>query len=385
MLAMASGCCWLRWVLCAPLALTLCCSGGGPGRPATSSAGGDLADRSICAEGSEHAGRQLWARELYYALSEYEREHGLLPYSQKGPNYALYKLKAIVLRADVSSRLNDLMPANYPGTPFPSGMKPFPGVTLFKVDWGERSPDGAAWDDARGVVLNVQYDYLNEPRKLDRTQPAFAVYAEKVMSEQRGRWVVFSNGAMLWIPERNTQFTTPLGRSWKELRSAMPDSVAQPVGDTTDPALGLAVLVHADALIDILLDYENHRGHLPFSARGGDYALYGLRPRVRYPWVFDAYCTHLENGVAYWDEKDGRVQNADYEYLNDPTVKMFSEQQKPVVVLAEKWGVESCDRRLVLFSDGMLRYLSRGSQNAEQPLGKTAEELEVPPTGAASR
>jgi hypothetical protein len=326
---------------------------------------------------SERAERKAGARELYYALSQYEEDQGRLPYSERGPEYALYRLKDVVLNTDVSDRLNDPVGENGPVKPFPADQEPWPGVRIFEVDWGGKSQRPAAWVDADHKVLNVQFDYLNEPRNLDRTQPAFAVYAEKPLPFQPGRWVVFCNGAMLWISEDNKLFAAPLGKSWKELHKAETTLEPQPSGGPSDAAAALIADGPLSRIGKALWQYQEDHGFLPYSEKGGSYALYKLKPYLVRAWVFDDHYSNLENGVAYWDDENGKVDNADYEYLNETNVKFTDDGEKMVVVVAEKWGALGLYSRRVLFNGADLQFtIRRGEQNAEEPLGKTTQQLE---------
>ncbi len=306
------------------------------------------------------AERKERARRLYFVLSQYAEGSGKLPYSVDGASSALYKLRAI---ADVTFEFPSVAGDRMA---LPLGERAFGDIFL-------GAP--ASYDDKGMRVVGCSFDYLNEAVAVDRTQPAFAIYAERVLPGMKGRWVVFCNGAMLWVPRRSKGFVAPLGESWRELNSGYPPPERRVAHM---PAVESALSTQRQRVV-LCLAFASyraaHNGDLPYAVKGGDYALYELRPYVSDARVFDVPFSQLENGVAYFNHKENRVDNADVVYSNDP--KTADGEREPVVILAEKWGVSSCNLRFVLLSDGTTEWLQRGWQNAEAPLGKTLDELET--------
>ena len=308
------------------------------------------------------AHRHRSVRQLYRVLAQYELDHGVLPSSSEGPDHALYMLEPYC--------------ASIFYMPYFSqdhlGLKPF------EVENGELDMPPAAWDDYEQRVVNLAYDYFNEPRQLDRTQPVFAVYAEKVAEDSDGRWVVFCNGATLWVSSRNGLYQQVLGKSWKQLRRAEPKPVEQPVGVANWRLIQRFTGSQLAGIFFAMHDYaSDHSGSLPFSERGPQAALYKLKAYLPDADIFDGIFTQLENGAAYWNDEKQRLENADFDYLNQP----LSDERRPnppVATLAGKWGADSQNRRWALFSDGTPNCIFRGSQSAEDPLGKTRDGLEVP-------
>ena len=313
---------------------------------------------------NELALRKRNVRFLYWVLSRYESVHGALPHSDAGQDYALYRLKPV-------APFVGTIPSEGQGLLLPLGPE------IFDVDYPPFKGDKASWDDWDRRVAHPDFDYLNEARALDRSQPKFAVYAEKPLPALNGRRVVFCNGAMLWIPRQDKYFGSPLGRSWKQLHAAGPVEEPQPGGKPSADILGPVVIQAADMNMALRMYLHDH-GALPYSERGAEYALYKLKPYVSGAELFDGFYTHIENGVAYWNDEDKKLENSDYDYLNRPSFSGTDASGQEVAVLVERWGATFCRRRMVVFMSGPKGFIGAGSQNSEHPLGKTESELELP-------
>lgn len=307
-------------------------------------------------------------RHLYYVLSLYEMRTGSLPYSPRGPEYALYELKDCLR----------LVPQE-PQMEFASGYPPM-DATVLDVPYTELKNGPAVWDNASKRALSVDYDYINERKKLDKTAPAFAIYAEKAGSSKGGRWVVFSNGATLWLSERNALFADVLGRSRDQLSTAEPGPVEAPIGtpnswmfwDAESPMHGIQLA---------LREYAEQHGSTPWSDKGGDYALYAIRAWApgwfQNAWTFDAMYTRLKNGVAYWDDDEKCVRNAGFVYLNKPIEPKEFLSKDPMVIFAGRPGVPGGGHRWCIGANLFAFWVKEGTKNAEDPLGRRQSELDV--------
>lgn len=281
-------------------------------------------------EAERQADRHGNARNLYYALSLWERENGALPYSPEGPEHALYKLKEYLPRCPILPELG------------PGLREPGLDIGVFELPYGILGNKHPHWDDRRKRLVEGAYDYLNEARRLDWTEPAFAVYAEKRGIGGGGRWVVFCNGARLWVTDKNALANDVLGKSLAELVSAEPLPAAAPVAALGKNAF-FGRMHQMVAIWGVLYSYAQDHGALPYSEKGADYALYELKAYVQSPVLFDAAYTRLENGVAYWDDEKRCLANGDFEYANLPlSLDEFRKSWYPLgdstVLIADKWG-----------------------------------------------
>jgi len=314
--------------------------------------------------GWQVAERKESVRRLYRLLSAYEMKHGAIPCSSRGPDFALYELEPV---AKVTPWFDEAA-----GGPLVAV-----GPDVLDVQFTRLGNGDATWDDNAKCVRNADYDYLNKAIALDRTSPQVAIYAEKAGSTRGGRWVVFSNGAMLWISKANEHYGSPLGMSWSDLGKGEATPVAQPHGVLSRGQLSEREGQYMELLV-ILQRYAERNGALLHSTRGADYALFRLRGAVTGAGCLDARYTRLENGVAYWNDKEQRLENGDFEYLNEPIAfdRKSGELSRDVVLLADKWGVCSLNARWVAwpFRVGVV---PRGSPNADWPLGRGIGELEV--------
>ncbi len=311
------------------------------------------------------------ARQLYRVLSLYEEENGALPHSPEGPEHALYVLKDYVGRVP-----------RYPHGDFTATNNMDVEDLELPYPW---LGDGAAYWDVDGQeLMDGDYDYLNEPIALNRESPERAVYATRVDFLFDGRWVVFENGAALWVSRANPYHDAPLGRTMDELQAAEPDENRKPdLRLTFDQWHDQGS--HQERIAFAVYRYAEDHGAVPLSPAGGAYALYELRDYVPDAGAFDALYTRLENGAAYWDHENKRVGNADFEYLNEPLTlaekHRWQDFSEPIVLLAEKWGVGRLYSRQVTFGGGWLygSYVRRDAPHADDPLGRTRSELEIGP------
>jgi hypothetical protein len=225
---------------------------------------------------------------------------------------------------------------------------------------------------AHSRLVCGDFDYLNKAIPLDRSSPSFVVYAEKRGSSPGGRWVVFSNGAVMWVRRDNPHYASPLGKSRSELMAGQPGAGYLPEVEL-DRYCMLARRTQFQEVQLALLNYAGDHGTTPYSEKGPEYALYKLKPYVPDAAAFDSLYTFIENGTAYWDDEQGRLVNGDYLYLNKPVSR-----GEVVVVMASEWyGIES-DTRAVLLSDvPTIHTVTRETPHAEDPLGRAPSELKL--------
>ncbi len=299
-------------------------------------------------------------RFLYHSLAAYADRHGVLPHSPKGPEYALYEVKPYIAGPDLLSYIHP------PGD-----------VALFDVPYSRLGNGAAAWDDSNRRVVNIDFDYINEPRALDRSSPSYPVYAEKIGSTKGGRWVVFCNGAMLWVSRGNPDYRSVFGKSMGELAGAQPASVRTPEGYP-----GTFVDTHRTRNMHFMrsafVSYQKEHGVIPHSERGQDYALYRLKAYLPDAEVFDALYTNLENGVAYWDDEAKRLANGDFLYINKAIVlpeDRYTSPRDDFVIIADKRGVHPRGLRLLVLSSGYVAYLPGSYPPGDNPLGMTHDEV----------
>ena len=318
-------------------------------------------DRDVSAE------RPHLLRGIYGAFSLYASDNGgRIPYDPRGPDYALYQLKAYVERVTLYS-------CPEPGAEFRWAHG---HVGLFSGA-GCRQQGEAQWDDAVGRLVGGQVDYLNMPRALDRRSPAFVLYAARPGPRAYGRWVVFSNGAMMWLDKGNAFYESPLGKSYEHIERAQSPISSAPVGSMSAKHRNVRTL-HFLYLLGVLERYAVVNGETPHSDKGSDHALYALKDYVPDAGVFDAPYGLLENGVAWFDDDEQMVRNGDFLYVNeaiglDPAGPFLQEK---VVLLADRWGVSHPDIRWVLLGSGHIGQVHRHSPNATDPLGKTIYQLQ---------
>jgi hypothetical protein len=323
---------------------------------------GGGAGRLSRAEPEELARILQAVRAPYRAISRYAEANGSIPVSSEGPEHALYNCRPYVEEG------------LYYGSDRPTDRGCGPGdASLFDLPHTGLDNGAAHWDEASERLADGDFDYLNEPRALDRGSASYALYAEKLGSHREGRWVVFCNGAALWISRANKHHSSPLGMPRDELMAAELAPVAQPVG-----ALSFNASVGKEwQLLDIYLlleAYEGDHGHLPLSAEGPEHALYMLKDYAPDPAVFDARYTRLENGAAYYCEESQAVLNGDFDYLNEEpdTSRTWLHRNADPVILADKWGVCGPNVRWVLSASGDWGAVDRRDrfEHADDVLGR---------------
>lgn len=318
------------------------------------------------------AERLYWIRQVYRPLAAYAEEHGPLPASPKGPEAALYKLRPYV------TELDEILQRLARG----SGKL---SVQFFDIPYTRLRNGPATWDESAGVVRNIDYDYLNETKPLKRGPDRYALYAEKDGSSPGGRWVVFSDGAPMWVSERNKLYREPLGRSWKELREAEGERLfpvkleiadggfpGWPYGKPRARWQRAAIRDRMETLTMGAFQFTAEHKTIPYSERGPEYALYELRETLPDAAVFDAPYSGLQNGAAWWNHEERRLENGDYIYLNEP---LTAEEAVGLCLFAEKWGASWRGARWVGIFPASARRLWRGDAGAAAPLGKRREEL----------
>jgi hypothetical protein len=302
----------------------------------------------------------------YRALSRYAEASGSTPSDVRGPEYALYKCKPFVGEGLY------YWPERLPRDRWDPG-----DLSLFDLPRQWPNNGKPWWDDREQRLVGADFDYLNESRPLDRTRASFALYAERRRLGGKGRWVVFCNGAALWISRKNRHYAEPLGMSWAALSAGEVEGVVQPVGILSLDQIGTK-LWHLDDLWSLLAMYAYDSGHAPYSPGGEEEALYLLKKRAPDPAIFDAAYTRLENGAAYYDDKSRKVLNCDFDCLNEPlSAEVMSATETGLVILADKEGVCGSRVRYAVskggYSGGVVANESR--KEAGGLLGEEASSL----------
>jgi hypothetical protein len=303
----------------------------------------------------------------FRALLRYSRDKGRLPSSPKGPEYALYELKPYLAEISLYGATHyDPVTHSNIGWPPPRAT-----VAIFDLPNSRARSGPAHWDDAENRLVGGDFDYLNRPAQLDMSAPSYALYAEKAGLTKSGRWVVFCNGAALWVSNNNNLYKSVLGRSWEELAKTEPGPVQQPVGALSDRQHDARYRQYDD-LNHFILQYAIDNGSTPYSEKGGDYALYLLKPYLPDADIFDAVYGRLENGAAYYDDEAKRLANGDFSYFNEALPPATNQYQlrDNVVILADKEGVYTAEVGWVLLGSGDICQILRSDWNGENPLGK---------------
>lgn len=306
-------------------------------------------------------------RDLYRVLSLYEREQGLLPSGWEEDGEVLYQLEPGMGRVP-------RYPLEYPH----SGEFDCLDVGVFDMPFSLLGNGKAVFDSTGSTGLRYgDFDYLNKAIPLDRSAPSFALYAEKKGSSPGGRWVVFSNGAVMWVERDNPHYASPLGKSRAELMAGQERSADLPELDVDTYCLSQRDRQRS-LFIYALYAYAKEHGAMPQSPQGGEHALYKLKPYVPDAAAFDSLYMFIENGTAYWDDEQQRVVNADYTCLNKALPWRGVPKDEQVVVIAGEWLGVQPDIREVLFAGDVHFYpIRRGTPHADNPLGRHRRELEL--------
>ncbi len=305
-------------------------------------------------------------KQPYRVLAAYADDIGHLPADPLGSGKALYKLKPYLDRVHLY---------DWP-------RKPTADVTIFELPDGSSGDPVACWDDGAHSLLGEDIDYVNEPRVIDRRSPRFAVYAAVRRWGSGGRWVVFCNGAALWISDANRHYDSPLGLSWQDLEQGEAAGVGQPISRLSKTQLTMQGW-QCDDLVDALVVYATKHGATPASPDGGDHALYQLKGVVPDAGIFDAVYGRLENGAAFYDQTQHCVVNGDFVYLNEPlplSAGHPGQLGSDVCTLCSKPGVVGLDILWVIgaeaMEDGQVRARDLGGAS---PLGEPIRALNARP------
>ncbi len=112
-------------------------------------------------------------------------------------------------------------------------------------------------------------------------------------------------------------------------------------------------------------NYKAAHGSFPSSADNGAAALYALKENVP-ATVFDAEPYRRPSPDACWNQKTGRIDNSDFEYLTPPDPANPNWHQ---VVAVENTG-KSDDSFMVLLADGRITF-------ARAPLGRPRDFVDT--------
>jgi len=288
------------------------------------------------------------------ALTMFQHEHDALPYDQRGPEFALYPLKAY-FPEELSGRTSEMMLNEAVDLSYYEKELPF------------------VFDDGRQVVLS-EFEYINEPKAtIDPAAHQSVIVATRLTPNNLTNVMCFTSTGQFYRlrldPEKVGSLDRLVGKPLAHVAEITEEVIDFCAGDYAMwPIPFQRVAAEVKSRIDIerlafaLGRYRNVHGSFPSDARGPEYALYKLKE-------FDVGATfvgELPSALLY-EESHHKVLDPPFNYLNEPVMalsrgnvfNLLAADKKPftrVHVGSQDWRTRARFSRIITIKGDVCTY-----------------------------